>query len=220
MAEPVIKPYKIFVSSGIPLSSRAKLRCDFKTEPYIERMAQRTVDPAKIKTLADWTARLATATNIGFDPETREPTIYDRSKERIKVSSIPWRREVDTITVLTQPTRFSAATVTAATTRNTTIQEQRAKTRRAGEEQLRDAEATLLSAWRSYKAVAPESRGTLIHEVLAAEMAVRDIERNMADKGRMIVELTTGTKPYGGKSVYVPPIPSTRRGLTVEDTAA
>lgn len=183
-------------------------------------MAQRTVDPAKIKTLADWTARLATATNIGFDPETREPTIYDRSKERIKVSSIPWRREVDTITVLTQPTRFSAATVTAATTRNTTIQEQRAKTRRAGEEQLRDAEATLLSAWRSYKAVAPESRGTLIHEVLAAEMAVRDIERNMADKGRMIVELTTGTKPYGGKSVYVPPIPSTRRGLTVEDTAA
>jgi len=183
-------------------------------------MAQRTVDPATIKTLADWAARLSKATNVGFDPETREPTIYDRSKERVKVSSIPWKREVDTITVLAQPTRFSASTVTAATTRYAAIQEQRAKTRRAGEEQLRDAEATLLSAWRSYKAAAPETRGTLLHGVLAAEMAVRDIESNMADKGRMIVELTHGTKSYGGKAVYFPPIPSTRRGLTVEDTAA
>lgn len=176
-------------------------------------MAQRTVDPKEIKTLRDWVARLDKVTNLGFDSETREPTIYDQTKGRAKVSTIPWKREVDTITVLTQPAGFSSATVAAATARYTKIREQKNQMRQAGEEQLRLAEKALLDAWQTYTAAPAAVRSTLRHDILVAEGTVREIEAAMADKSRIIVGLPQGV------AVYVPPMQAKRRGLTVEDTA-
>lgn len=177
-------------------------------------MAQRTVNPAKIKTLADWVERWTKgATNLGFDPETREPTIYDVTKERAKVSSIPWKREADVLTVLAQPARFSAKAVEVATGRYTKIQEQRLLRQKAGEEQLRAATAALMDAWRAFNAAPAAVRGSLRHDILAAELAVREIELALADKGRRIMMVDQGY------AVYVPPMPVTRRGLTIEETA-
>lgn len=175
-------------------------------------MAQRTVDPTTIKSLADWVARWPKASNLGFDPETREATIYDTTKERVKVSSIPWKRAADTITVLSQPTRFSASTLEGAMGRYSKFQEQRGQMRDVAEQQLRVTEAALLDAWRVYEAAPPAARGALRHDIIAAEMAIRDTESNMADKNRMRVWL-----PQGMMAAHVPPMPSKRRGLTLEE---
>jgi hypothetical protein len=174
-------------------------------------MAQGTVAPAKIKTLADWVSRYPKTTNIGFDPETREPTIYDTTKARAKVSSIPWKREADVMTVLTQPSRFSTTAVVAATARYNKLHEQTSQMQNAMEEQLRLAEATLLEAWRAYRAAPPQTRGVLRNDIMAAENSVRDIERSMANKSRITVKMPMGT------GVYIPPMPVKLRGLTIEE---
>lgn len=176
-------------------------------------MAQRTVAPGSIKTLTEWVAqKKGGATNLGFDPETREPTIYDTSKARAKVSSIPWKREADTLTVLGQPSQFSAKALVTATTRYTKLQEQRVQQRQAAEQQLRLAEKTLLDAWRTYRDRPAAVRGPLRSDILAAESAIRDIETNMADKGRIHIKIGEVN------ASYVPPMPVKRRGIAMEDT--
>ena len=169
-------------------------------------MSQRTVKTDKIKTLADWVARWPKATNLGFDPETGEPTIYTATKERTKVSSIPWKREADTLTVLAQPSRFPPQAVAAATRRFDKIREQRIQQRAAGEEGLRVAEATLLDAWRTYYAEPPATRGPLRRDVLSAEAELRALEAGIANKDREIIERT---------GIYVPPMPVSRRGISL-----
>ena len=187
-------------------------------------MAQRTVKTDKIKTLRDWVARWPKATNLGFDPETREPTIYDTTKERVKVSSIPWKREADTMTVLAQPSRFSADAVTAATRRYNMIHEQRDKMRVAGEAQLRVAEQNVLDAWRAYHAAPPAMRAPLRRDILSAEVSMQQLERAMAPKGRAVVwkEDPDEKDVLMSRKVgmYVPPMPVGRRGISMAAGAA
>ena len=152
-------------------------------------MAQRTVKTDKIKTLRDWVARWPKATNLGFDPETREPTIYDTTKERVKVSSIPWKREADTITVLAQPSRFSADAVTAATGRFNKIREQREQMKVAGEGQLRAAEQNVLDAWRTYHAAPPAMRAPLRRDILSAEAAMQQLEKAAAARNTTVQKM-------------------------------
>ena len=182
-------------------------------------MAQRTVKTENIKTLRDWVARWPKATNLGFDPETREATIYDTTKERIKVSSIPWKREADTMTVLAQPSRFSADAVTAATSRFNKIREQRDQMRTAGEAQLRAAEQNVLDAWRTYHAAPPATRAPLRRDILSAEAAMQQLEKAMAPKGRAIVYREDHEEKDALMSrkvgMYVPPMPVGRRGLSL-----
>jgi len=187
--------------------------CEIKTQ-VLTRMAQRTVQPEKVKTLADWVARWPKATNLGFDPETREPTIYDTTKGRTKISSIPWKREADTLTVLAQPTRFSVQALTSATSRFDKIRTQRTQIRLAGEEQLRLAEANLLDAWRIYYATPPATRGPMRRDILSAEATLRDLEDKMAPKGRVIVQRGDMT------GIYIPPMPAGRRGISLVDGAS
>jgi len=172
-------------------------------------MTQRPVKADKVKTLADWVSRWPKATNIGFDPETREPTIYSDTKERTKVSSIPWKREADTLTVLSQPSRFSAQAVDAATRRFGKIQETRDQMRRTGEEQLRVAESAVLDAWRTYRAAPPAERGPLRREILTAEETLAELEAAQVPTGRVGIE-------YGNMTgAYVPPMPYARRGISM-----
>jgi len=179
-------------------------------------MAQRTVKTENIKTLRDWVERWPKATNLGFDPVTREPTIYDTTKERIKVSSIPWKREADTITVLAQPSRFSADAVIAATSRYTKIRDQRDQMRTAGEGQLRAAEQNVLDAWRTYRAAPVATRAPLRRDILSAELAIQQLEKAMAPKGRAIVWWgNPDEKDKRMVSTYVPPMPVGRRGLSL-----
>ena len=182
-------------------------------------MAQRTVKTERIKTLADWVARWPKATNLGFDPETREATIYDTSKERVKVSSIPWKREADTLTILAQPSRFPPQAVAAATRRFDKIREQRAQQRAAGEEGLRVAEAAVLDAWRTYYAEPVATRAPLRRDVLSAEATLRELEAGMANKDREIIVRYDMNEPdilsTAKLGIYVPPMPVGRRGISL-----
>lgn len=172
-------------------------------------MSQRTVKTDKIVSLKDWVARWPAATNLGFDPDTREPTIYSTTKERTKVSSIPWKREADTLTVLAQPSRFSAEAVDGATKRFDGIREQRAGMRKAGEEQMRLAEHAVLEAWRAYSAAPVTARAALRRDVLSAEADLHQAEQVLANKDR--VSYTVGAST--GVGIYVPPMEFARRGL-------
>ncbi len=186
-------------------------------------MAQRTVKTEQVKTLRDWVARWPKATNLGFDPETREATIYDTTVDRVKVASIPWKREGDTLTILAQPTRFSPQVVEAATRRFDKIREQRAQIRAAAEDGIRAAEAALLDAWRQYNAAPITVQGTLRRDILSAEATLRDLEEKAAPKGRDIIvrddpdEMNVLLAAKTG--IYVPPMPVGRRGISLAGSA-
>jgi hypothetical protein len=175
-----------------------------------QKMAQRSVNPARIQTLRDWAARVGKASNLGFDEETREPTIYSADGKGTKVSSIPWKREGDTLTILGTPSRFSAQAVEAAKSRYGRIQEQRVALRAGANEQVRILEAALLDAWRTYEAAEAGARPALRRDVLTAERALREQEESMASRERMAVEY-----PTGQTGIYMPPMPVARRGIAV-----
>lgn len=177
-------------------------------------MAQRTVPPAKIKTIRDWVSRWPKATNLAFDEETREPTIYSADAARTKVGSIPWRREGDTLTILSAPSKFTEAGVAAARRRYDRYSEKVGQMRAAGEEQQRIQERALLEAWQAYYAAPAAARSVLRRDVLAAEKAVREVEEIVASqiyKERSVRTLGTKTKPLTG--VYTPPMPIRLRGI-------
>jgi hypothetical protein len=177
-------------------------------------MAQRTVQPDKIKTLRDWVARWPKATNLGFDEETREATIYSADATRSRVGSIPWRREGDTLTILSVPSKFTESGVAAARRRASRYSEKVGQMRTAGEEQQRIQERALLEAWQAYHAAPPAARSVLRRDILAAEKAMREVETIVANqiyKERAIRTLGTKTKPLTG--VYVPAMPVRLRGI-------
>ena len=183
-------------------------------------MTQRMVKPDDVKTLKDWVSRWPKAGNLGFDPDTREATIYTQTKERTKVSSIPWKREADTLTVLAQPTRFSAQAVAAATSRYGKIHEQRENLRIAGEEQLRIAEMNLLDAWRAYNATPADIRAPLRRDILSAEGTLRELEESLANKGRSVITVFDDKGKDMMKGIYITPMPLGRRGISLVASAA
>lgn len=174
----------------------------------------RTIRPEVIKSLRDWVGRWPKATNLGFDPESREPTVYAQDGSRTRVSSIPWRREADTMTILSTPAAYSAGAVAAARNRYGKLLQQRAQMVAAGQEQLRIAEKEVLEAWQRYHAAPASGRAALRRDVLAAERVMRDVEAAMAprDRGVRYVEAYT--------TIYVPPMPQAQRGLDPEAAAA
>jgi hypothetical protein len=185
-----------------------------KVEHSSREMAQRTVQPDKIKTLRDWVARWPKATNLSFDEETREPTIYSADAARAKVGSIPWRREGDTLTILSVPNKFTESGVAAARRRYARYSDKVVQMRTAGEEQQRIQEQALLEAWQAYNAAAPASRSVMRQDILAAEKAVRDVESIVADqihKERAIRTMGTKHSPLTG--MYTPSMPIRLRGI-------
>lgn len=180
-------------------------------------MAQRTVKPERVTTLKEWVARWPKATNLGFDEETREPVVFSADGARSRVGSFPWRREGDTITILTQPALFSQQAVTSARKRFNRIVTQRDTQMRAtGEEAIRDAIAKLLETRRSYDAATPSVRAGMRRDVLTAERTVRDLEAALA--AELYPERAFHSRE-GLYSVYNPPMPITRRGIPLNAVA-
>ena len=172
-------------------------------------MTQRTVKADDVKTLADWVARWPKAANLRFDPETREPTVYSNKDINTKVSSFPWKREADTLTILAQPQHYSAQAVEAATRRFGKIQETREQIRQTGHDQLRLAEAAVLAAWRAYRTAPPASRGPLRRDILTAEKAIIELEQSLAPTERIATSYNDVVR------MYVPPMPYGNRGISV-----
>jgi hypothetical protein len=172
---------------------------------------QRTVKPEQIKTLRDWTQRWPKVSNLDFDADTREPTIYTVDSTRQRVGSIPWRREVDTLTVLSQPSRYTEQMRTAAKGRYDRIVEQKGQLQAAADEQLRIAERNLMDAWRTYEQAPAAAKGALRRDVLAAEKSFNEMEAALATQ----IYRERKIREFDGdmKGTYVPVIPTGRRGI-------
>jgi hypothetical protein len=189
----------------------------------------RAVPPERVPTLKDWVARWPKATNLKFDPETREATVYTTAGA--KARSFPWTREGDVLTVLSAPERFSGEMVAAAQRRYGRYHDRMEAARTAAEGPMLAAEQALLEAWQAYRSAAPGAREPLMRDVLDAEEVLRDLEETLAAvvyRGReattMEVEgvyekvtLKSGvsrlTRKKEGTGVYVPPFPVSRRGM-------
>jgi hypothetical protein len=172
-------------------------------------MSQRTAKPADIKTLQNWVQRWPKVSNLEFDSATREPTLYTTAPRgdpaRTKVGTIPWKREADSITVLTQPTKFTPEAVETARKRISALNAASKQSREAGEAQIRVLEGAVLNAWNAYRA-APSM--PLLQDVLQAERALTAQEVSL---GSNRVVVTHGDY----MATYVPPIPLKQRGLPV-----
>ena len=176
----------------------------------------RTVNPELVKNLDDWARRWGKVKNLGFDPESREPTIYAADGSKARVDSFAWKRGADVITVLTTPASFGEGGVRVAKERYDEYQTRRGQMIAAIEDPLVQAEKALLEAWRTYYATPADSRKALRDEVATAERAVRDLETTLGN-ARFRARAVRDVKE--GKVLYVPPIPSGRREIVVTETA-
>jgi hypothetical protein len=176
----------------------------------------RTVAPDKVRSLRDWVARWPKAVNLGFDAETREPTIYSVDEGHSKVASIPWKREGDMITILSQPSKFSGGAVDAARARSVRIMEQREALSLAKTEELQSLEAELLRSWREYEASPVASRSAMMFDIRAREAAYRVAEEELAAQvqvGRSKVDRGKFT------GVVVPSVPIEKRAISLSAAA-
>lgn len=177
---------------------------------------RRTVAPDRVKTLRDWVARWPGTANLAFDPEERNPVVYSVGAPPLRVKEIPWKREADTLTVLTQRESFSSGAVAAAERRLGKYREQQAAIAAAATDQLRTAEAALLDAWRIYHTAAGTAggRGALMRDVLVAERNLRGLEAELG------VRMAPERKPVeenGFVSVQIPILPRILRGMDITD---
>lgn len=174
---------------------------------------RRTVKPDTVKTLRDWVARWPGTANLAFDPEERNPVIYSVSAPPSRVKEIPWKREADTLTVLTQRESFSSGAVGAAERRLGKFREQRAAMAAAATDQLRMAEAALLDVWRVYHAAAG-GRGAIMRDVLVAERNLRQLE---AELGVRMAPEQKAVEEDGYVRVQVPTMPRVLRGMDITE---
>ena len=74
-------------------------------------------NPADIKKLSDWVARYGKYANVTLS-ETGEPIVLEAKKENpARVVTLPWNREGDVLTVLTNRAAYTQATVDVAVKR-------------------------------------------------------------------------------------------------------
>jgi hypothetical protein len=173
-----------------------------------------TAKPEAIRTLKNWVARWPRDKSLGFDPETREATVFSTDGAKTKVSAIPWKREGDTLTVLADPARFKPAAVEAARQRYGRYRQQLGQVVTTAEAQLRAQEGVLLEAWRAYKSGSPSSRGVLQRDIMAAEKALAQMEAALAAQIYSERKMRSYEGDYTG--IFNPSMPTARRAIPLE----
>ena len=196
-------------------------------------MTSRAVRVEHVKTLADWVARWPKAPNLDFDPETREPTVYSIGADgsRSVVRTIPWERELDTVTLVTCPGDFAQSVVDAGVAHMAKIRERDNHKRHMIESQLSAVTGELLEKWREYRAAEPGTTGIIMREILELENSIRDLEGGLVQ--RRITHIACPpfgckdgpTVEAGGKGTlgiycYTYPIRPTQRGIAPTATVA
>jgi hypothetical protein len=190
-------------------------------------MAARTVDPDTVRTLKDWVVRWPKAGNLAFDEEGRNPVIYSRGAPPQKVKEIPWKREGDTLTILTQRDTFRDGAVGVAERRVAKYYEQQRALADAADEQIRIAEQALLDAWREYRDMAGTSgaRISMMRDIIVAERGLRELEEAAARQQKVDRRpvMITDTKITGliakdvVTAVQTAPFPRPLRGMELAD---
>ena len=174
-------------------------------------------NPSDVKNLSDWVARFGKYKNVILDPATGEPVVLEAKKDNpAVVLRIPWKREGDAMVVLTNPSRFSAASVAAAAQRfkDATVPEHED----VSVETLRTIEGRLLEAWRLYRAEPSRPRmkdvNSIEKELLAAELAQSRPDRGVLE-GRYMVPIL----PIDQRSIGVADVGVARAAATATATA-
>lgn len=176
------------------------------------------MNPTSITTLDEWSALFGKVPLVGFDPKSREPTVYESSKaDAARLKSFPWAREGDTLTILTNPTQFGTTAVEVAGKRYAKYRSDTRQAVVAGEGALLSAEMALLAAWRAHKEAGTVAERTALRPaILAAEKDVRVAEAALARAsypGRVIRSTNKGT------GTYVPPFPLSARAIPTKEAA-
>lgn len=162
-------------------------------------------NPADIKKLSDWVARYGKYANVTLS-ETGEPIVLEAKKDNpARVLTLPWNREGDVLTVLTNRSKYTQATVDVAVKRfadvTTPVNES------ANQDALRAIERRLLEAWRSYRATPSIP---LMKDVNGIEKELLAFERSIARPDRVVLE---------GR-LMVPVMPLDERGIGIADVGA
>ena len=159
-------------------------------------------NPADIKKLSDWVSRYGKYANVTLS-ETGEPIVLEAKKENpARVVTLPWNREGDVLTVLTNRTAYTQATVDVATKRfadvTTMVNES------ANQDALSALERRLLEAWRSYRATPSIP---LMKDVNGIEKELLAFERSIARPDRVVLN---------GR-LMVPVMPLDERGIGIAE---
>jgi hypothetical protein len=182
-------------------------------------MSRIIAKPDDITTLGQWANRWGRVKNEGFDPESREPTVYEADGVT-RAKSFPWVREGDVMTILSNPTRFGERAVKAAQDRYNDIHTRRGELVGQGIDSLQKAEAILVARWREYYAASKEDRAALRPSIQQAERNLQKIEAAVgkvkyAERRQYDVKSNLG-KFHGA---HVPAIPTVQRGLPLSVAA-
>jgi hypothetical protein len=141
-------------------------------------------NPDDIKTLSDWVSRYGKYKNVVLDKETGEPIVLEAKKDNpAKVLTIPWKREGDALVVLTNPTKFSPASVAAAAQRYAEVYTPQNEA--ASIDTLRLLERRLLEAWRVYRATPSIP---LMKDVNGIEKELLAFERSLTRPDRAVLD--------------------------------
>ena len=159
-------------------------------------------NPADIKKLSDWVSRYGKYANVTLS-ETGEPIVLEAKKENpARVVTLPWNREGDVLTVLTNRTAYTQATIDVAVKRFADVTAPVNES--ANQDALSALERRLLEAWRSYRATPSIP---LMKDVNGIEKELLAFERSIARPDRVVLN---------GR-LMVPVMPLDERGIGIAE---
>lgn len=184
------------------------------------RTKRSTVKAHTVGNLKQWVSWWPKDKTLGFNPETREPVVYEQdsgpAETRTIKTSIAWKRRADVLTVLSLPSQFSAQTVQVARTKYAA-----ALPPSPDVAQFQAAEARLLDAWRAYSGAAPGDKTSLRSDIQEAQAYLTALEvanANAAQPDRQLKFVSNGcTSVTTLATLFVQPIPIESRGIKMDE---
>jgi hypothetical protein len=168
---------------------------------------KKTAAAEPVSTLKGWVEGWPRAKELSFDPESREPTVYTKDSARAKVGSIPWRREGDVLTILTQSEQYPAGLVEAAARRYATARGEKSAAAGEAEDSRIAKEETILDAWRAYRAASAADKPMIMTAILTAERELYKLDEAVSGAGRKFI-----LGQYA--MAFYPPMPVEKRGIS------
>ena len=167
---------------------------------------------AGVTTLKGWVEGWPRSKELSFDPESREPTVFTKDSARAKVGSIPWRREGDVLTILTQSGKYPAGVVEAAARRYAMTRGE--ESAEAGDERIAKDE-TILNAWRAYRAASTADKPAIMAAILKAERELYKLDESVAGTDRKFI-----ASEAGFAMAFYPPIALDQRAMALSGFGA
>jgi len=217
-AEPVPAPKEPKAKTQKPKEPKEPKAATAATElgatAPVKKSAKKTAPAPGVTTLKAWVQGWPSAKELSFDPESREPTVFTKDSARAKVGSIPWRREGDVLTILTQSGKYSAAVVEAATRRYATTRGQESDEAMEAEGERIAKEEAILNAWRAYRAASAADKPAIMTAILTAERELYKLDESVAGVGRKFI-----ASEYGFAMAFYPPIAVDQRAIALSAVA-